>query len=121
MVVLINRGARIWDLNDAVEVNGKLVRRMPLKDGTWNSEEKVVKRRLKPGESIEALDEKEAKHLLGYKEIVDAEKAIPQVTDKIAALTKERDDLAEQVRGLVAKLAKYEDDSDGKEKGKGKK
>lgn len=125
MVVLLNRGPRAWDLHDGVEVNGKLVRRKRLPNGDYDPKEKVVKRRLTPGGSIEALDDEEANHLLGYqREIVDIEKAVPVVTDKIKALTDQVKADQEEIRLLKEKLAKYEEadkEDDEKKKGSGKK
>lgn len=90
-VVLLNRGVRTWHLKDGKDEKGN-----------------VIKRVLKPGGSIECIDAAEAEHLLGYKEIVDAEKAIPVITDKVKALTAERDELKATVADLTAKLAMYE-------------
>lgn len=91
MVVLLNRGLRTYHLLDGKN-----------KDGS------PLKRALPPGGSIETLDEAEAKNLLGYSDIVDAEKAIKPVADKIKELTDERDSLKEQVADLLKKLKKYE-------------
>src|SRR5580698_3938881 len=109
MVVLLNRGPRTWDLHDAVEQDGKLVRRKPLPDGSPDPKEKVVKRKLAPGGSIEALDQAEADHLLSYRgEIVDGEKAMPQVVDKMKALQDQVGTLTDQLAAANEKLAKYE-------------
>lgn len=123
MVVLLNRGQRTWDLHDAVEVEGKLVRRERREDGSWNPEEKVVKRQLPPGGSIEAIDAKEAKQMLAYhREIVDAEKALPVVGDKLKELTEKVVALTDEVNSLRERLAKYEpaEEGNGEKKGKGK-
>jgi len=107
MVVLVNRGARTWDLRPGKDKEGK-----------------DVKRQLKPGESIEALDEQEAAHLLGYhREIVDAEKAMPVVADKMKALHEQVATLTEKLAEANARLAKYEstEEDDDKKKGGKKK
>lgn len=102
MTVLMNKGPRTYGLKDGKDKEGN-----------------PVKRILPPGGSIEALDDEEAKHYLGYRDIVDAAKAVPAVTDKIKVLTEERDALKAKVADLEERLTKYEkDDHDGKVKGK---
>ena len=95
MVILHNVGERTYHLRDGKDKEGK-----------------IVKRVLAPNGSIEALDEAEAKDLLGYgpREIVDASKAIKPVGDKIAALEKEIAELKSRNAELEKKLKKYEKD-----------
>ncbi len=109
MVMLLNRGARTWDLKDGKDKDGK-----------------PVKRKLPPNGSIEALDEHEAKTMLGYHEIVDAEKAMPAVGDKMKALQDEVSRLQAELADARKRLEKYEppktdkDEDEAKGKGKGK-
>lgn len=122
MVVLLNRGIRTWDLEDGAEVKGKIVRREKLENGTFNQTDKVVKRKLGPNGSIEALDEHEAKKMLGYHEIVDAEKAMPVVGDRMKALQEQVAKLEAELAESRARIAKYEEakkDEEKGEKGKG--
>lgn len=117
MVVLLNKGQRTWDLHDAVEVNGKLVRRKPNASGAFDPKEKVIKRRLPPGGSIEAVDQAEAEQMLQHsREIVDAEKAVPAIGDKTKALEVQVKALELEIQELKDKLAQYEDDGEGDEK-----
>jgi hypothetical protein len=118
MVVLLNRGLRTWNLTDAVEWEGKLVRRTRQADGTWNPADKVTKRSLPPGGSIEAIDQAEADHLLGYKEIVDAEKAVPALADREKVLRDQIASLQETINGLQARLDTYESKNDDDKKKK---
>lgn len=101
--VIINRGVRTWTLKPGKDKEGKPVARI-----------------LPPGGSIECLDDAEAKDLVGYKDLVDAAKSVPAVTDKVKVLTEERDALKAQVVDLQAQLDKFER-HDKDEKGKGKK
>lgn len=100
-MIVINRGVRTWTLKDGKDKSGH-----------------VVKRTLPPGGSIQCLDESEFKDLVDHKDIVDAAKSLPAVTDKVAALTEERDALKARVADLEDQVAKYEKDhKDGKGKG----
>lgn len=122
-VTVFNRGSRRWDLRDGKEVDGKVVARVPLKNGEPDPTDKVVKRSLKPNEAIETLDDAEAAQLLSYhREIVDASKLIKANGDKekIEALTVECDALKARVAELEAMLPK-EEDEEGKGKGSKKK
>lgn len=117
MVVLLNKGLRTWHLVEGQLKDGKLVRRFSDKNEEAVPGAPVVKRSLLIGGSIEAIDEKEAKDLLGYSDIVDAEKDIKPVADKISALTKERDELKAQVAELEDRVKELEPEG-GKKKGK---
>lgn len=109
MVVLLNRGDRTWDLHDAVEKDGKLSRRARRTDGTLDEKDKVVKRKLGPGQSIEALDQAEADQLLAHtREIVDADKVMPQVADKMKSLNDKLTALEAELAESKVRLAKYE-------------
>lgn len=122
MVVLLNKGPRTWDLHDGVEVDGKVVRRMPRKDGSFDPADKVIKRRLLPGRSIEALDDKEAAQLLDHKfDIVDGEKVMPQQSDKVKALEAKVAELTATIADLTERLKKAEGDEDPEKKGGKKK
>lgn len=122
MTVLLNKGPRTWDLHDGVEVEGKVVRRKPRADGTFDPADKVIKRKLLPGKSIEALDAKEAADLLDHKyDIVDGDKVMPQQADKVKALEAEVISLKETIKGLEERLANAEGDEDAEKKGGKKK
>lgn len=122
MVVLLNKGPRTWDLHDGVEIDGKIVRREKLPDGSFNPKDKVVKRKLLPGASIETLDQAEADHMLGYRQdIVDGDKIMPQQGDKLKALQDQVASLTEEIGVLKSKLAKYEEEAEEDDKKGGKK
>lgn len=110
--VLLNKGSRTYDLK-------------PGKDEKGNA----VKRRLPPGQSIETLDDEEAKQLLDNHDIVDADKVVPQHAEKVEALEARVTELEASNAALVERLAKYEPetttenegDDESEEKGSGKK
>ena len=125
MGILLNKGPRTWDLHDGIEVDGKVVRRKARADGSFDPADKVIKRKLLPGKSIEALDEKEFKDLLDHKfDIVDADKVMPQQADKVKTLEAEVERLKGVIAELEERIAKGDGDGDqdpekkgGKKKG----
>lgn len=122
MVTLLNRGERTWDLHDAVEKNGKLVRRVPDEKGQFDKNEKVIKRKLHPGGTIESIDDLEATLMLGYtREIVDAEKVVPQMGDKVKLLNDRIAELEKTIADYQERLKKYEGADAGEEEDKKKK
>lgn len=78
MAVIINRGQRAYKLADGP--NG-------------------LKRTLEPGGSLE-VTAAEAKTLLGYRDIVDASKAVPQTAQEIERLQAENERLKSERKSL---------------------
>ena len=84
-IVVINQGQRIFTL-EPITVD----EHYEMADGTKAVRKKVVQERLlKPGQSIEMLNQEEADLLLGYHDIKDAAKIVPANDAKIKALQAE--------------------------------
>ena len=84
-VVIINRGTRTYTLQPITKPEERT-----LADGTKVTHMVTVKERLlPPGASIETLDDEEAKLYLGYRDIVDAAKVLPDTGNKVKDLEAE--------------------------------
>lgn len=100
--------------------SGQTYRLAPIVTKDKEGKEIVTQRILRPGTSIETLDAAEAKHLLGYRGVVDASKVIPIQGNQLEALRKENAELKAQIEDLKKQNSSDEGGEGGKSKGKGK-
>lgn len=111
-IVLMNHGEATHTLQPHRAPDGK--------DKDGKDKFKETPRLLKPGESIEALDDAEAERMLQYKDIKDAAKVVPtnavKIGDQQAEINRLRSEIEELKYELEGQKGEAQDGSKAKKK-----